>query len=155
MKKETLIGAIVFDENGNVNTYERESTFNGWCFKDEDAWKSRKGICYISEYGSQSIEDELASLSAEYDNSNMSEEEYLKRKEEIFHNNGYTRKDIVDMCGGKGFEKLAESIFYEIDWQSPQTPFYEFDSIDFEYYGITREMLKNNPVYEGWEIVDD
>ena len=85
----------------------------------------------------------------------MTDEEYAERREAIIFDNGYTREQIVNMCGGKGFEKLAESIFYEVDWQNPETLFYEIDSIDFDDYGITREMVENNPVYEGWDIVDD
>jgi hypothetical protein len=155
MRKETLIGAVILDNNGKVVGYELGGTDNGWCFKDEDAWKSGKGICYISEYGFEDMEEELTDLKAQYENSDMTDEEYAKRKEEIISDNGYTREQIVNMVGGKGFEKLAESIFYEVDWQSPETLFSEFDSIDFEYYGITREMVENNPVYVDWDIVDD
>ena len=72
----------------------------------------------------------------------------------MFADNGYTREQIVEMCGGKGFEKLAESIFYEVDWEEPQTLFSEMDTINLEEYGITREMIENNPVWAEWNFID-
>ena len=152
---EKAIGAIIYNDDNTINTYEGGRTDNGWCFKDTDAWKSGKGICYISEYGLNDIEEELAELSIVYNNTDMSDEEYNDRKNTIFSDNGYTREQIVEMCGGKGFEKLAESIFYEVDWCSPETLFSEMDTIELEDYGITREMVENNPAWIGWDFTDE
>lgn len=152
---EKAIGAIIYNDDNTINTYKGGSTDNGWCFKDTDAWKSGKGICYISEYGLNDIEEELAELSIVYNNTDMSDEEYNDRKNTIFSDNGYTREQIVEMCGGKGFEKLAESIFYEVDWCCPETLFYEMDTIELEDYGITREMVENNPAWIGWDFTDE
>ena len=71
-----------------------------------------------------------------------------EQKNKLFADNGNTREQIVEMCGGKGFEKLAESIFYEVDWEEPQTLFNEMDTINLEEYGITREMIENNPAWD-------
>ena len=152
---EKAIGAIIFNDDNTINTYKGGPTDNGWCFKDTDAWESGKGICYIGEYGLNDIKEQLAELSIEYDNTDMTEEEYNDRKNLIFSDNGYTREQIVEMCGGEGFDKLAESIFYEVDWQSPETLFSEMDTIELEEYGITREMVENNPAWIGWTFTDE
>ena len=155
MRKEVYIGAINYDDNGNIVSYETGGTDNGWCFKDKDAWKSGEGICYIPEYDASDMEEELTDLQSQYENSDMTDEEYRNKRKEIFSLHGYTRKQIVDLCGGEGFDKLAESVFYEVDWQSPETLISEWDYIDFDYYGITKEMVENSPVWKGWEIVED
>ena len=152
---EKAIGAIIYNDDNTINTYEGGSTDNGWCFKDTDAWKSGKGICYIGEYGLADIDEQVEELDAELANGRISEEEFKEKKNALFADNGYTREQIVEMCGGKGFEKLAESIFYEVDWCSPETLFSEMDTIELEDYGITREMVENNPVWIGWDFTDE
>lgn len=153
--EEKTIGAIIYNDDNTINTYKGDYTDNGYCFKDTEAWKSGEGICYIGEYALAGIDEQVEELEEELENGQISEEEFKNQKIALFADNGYTREQIVEMCGGKGFEKLAESIFYEVDWQEPQTLFSEMDTINLEEYGITREMIENNPVWAEWSFIDE
>lgn len=83
-----------------------EGTYNGYCFKDEQAFKTGKGICYISEYGLQ----ELAS-------GNSTLLEVMETKATI--------KRDIKLYGNRKMK--AEDIFETIDWQSPASLIYEYE----------------------------
>ena len=125
--EEKTIGAIIYNDDNTINTYKGDYTDNGYCFKDNEAWKSGEGICYIGEYALADIDEKLEELEAKLKNGQISEEGFNEQKNALFAYHGNTREQIVEMCGGKDFESLAESIFYEVDWQEPQTLFYEID----------------------------
>ena len=46
---ETTVGYRSENELGQPMNYEGGATDNGLCYKDDDAFKSGNGICYISE----------------------------------------------------------------------------------------------------------
>lgn len=124
---ETIIergyGQIVL-KDGKVWNYKGGHTDNGFCFKDTEAYESGNGICYISENGLLDLEDNLAALDKHYkENPLASEEDYLNDRAFILKTAGYTRKDILAITGGD--IGVADDIFYNVDWQYPETYFAE------------------------------
>lgn len=112
---EVSYGSRTVDDNGNIVRYNSGPTDQGYVYKDVDAWKSGNGICYISEYGMEEYENELERVPKD------EIVDYHKDNASI----GYTRQDFIDMCDGD--EALAESVFYEVDWQYPETLLAEYD----------------------------
>lgn len=97
-----------FGEYGKFGCYCND----GVVYKDEEAFKTGQGVCYINEYG--------------FENSNLLSE--LNATEAIasgIENNsyvaiqGYTREDLVNLCDGD--ERLAEELFNHLDWMAPET----------------------------------
>ncbi len=138
------------EENGKVLSYTGESTFNGVCYKDKKAFGEKKGICYISEFGLEQIEDDLADLKEKFIFNELTREEYEESREEVFKNNGWTYEDLLNLVGGEGFEKVAEFVFNMVDWQSPETYWdeYQFNpEEDLELFGLTWEQVE-----KAWNI---
>jgi hypothetical protein len=109
--------------NGDVYYYG-DSTDNGYCYKDMEAWVSREGVCYISEH-----EFEKGWCCVNY--------------------MGNTREEIIaDMaeylphCDVKFIEECAESVLQACDWQCLTTL---MEEIDWEE--VVREAYK-----EGTEV---
>ena len=108
------------------NFYELKSTFNGYCYKDENAFKSKKGVCYIPEYNTinkdydteykipkDKIED-YAYYTYEGIRQEVKEELYINYSEDY----KITEKDI---------DKITEIVFDMIDWQHPSSLLAEID----------------------------
>jgi hypothetical protein len=157
--KEVTIGEIRYDDNGNIIGYEGGSTENGVCFKDEEAFKSGKGVCYISEYGLDDLHEKLGDLTTRYGNGDVSDEEFRKLRDEVLNDKNivYTRKEFIDLVDGEVFAPLAEQLFYECDWEYPETKLEEWSCcsgiIEFEEYGIPIEAAKKS---ETWcDFVED
>ena len=82
-----------------------EDTINGVCFKDDAAFESGKGICYISETGLIALQNG-------------------EQLQEVFNTKATIKRDIKYY----GSRKLkASDIYYEIDWQEPSSLIYEYD----------------------------
>lgn len=149
MKKiEVTCGFKFVDEHNNIVGYDGGNTFNGYCYKDEDAFKSGEGICYISEYELEDLKEDIDNLDSLYNIGELSKEEYEGELSELLCNCGWTRKDFISLVGGKDFIKVAEHIFYSVDWQCPITYFTEFlgefqEDYDFEIFGITKEQANS------------
>lgn len=140
---ETTHGFRLEDQDGNVVGYETDSTFNGHAYKDREAFLTGKGICYIGEYDSADLEEELTELKESLDKGEITEEKYREDRALILSGHGWTREKIVDLCGGEGFEKVAENVFDVVDWQEPSTYFDEFELEEEELplYGLTKEQV--------------
>ena len=99
--------------------YELESTFNGYCYKDIEAFKSKKGICYIPEYNTLNQD-----YDTEYKIPYGKENEYScytyedirnEVKDELainYSEYNYTEKDI---------DNITEIVFDIVDWQHPSS----------------------------------
>lgn len=94
--------------NGDVHYYG-DSTDNGYCYKDMEAWQTGEGVCYIGEYG---FENGWYCVNYE----------------------GNTRDEIIaDMaeylphCDVKFIEDRAECVLQECDWQCLTTLMEEVD----------------------------
>ena len=83
--------------NGRIFDVDGNNTGEGFVFKDSEAFKTGVGICYVSEFGLQEIHEELADLQAQYENGEMSDEEYEKAREHVILNIAETRQTIIDL----------------------------------------------------------
>lgn len=111
-KMETENEIIYFGEYGKFGCYCNE----GVVYKDEQAFKTGRGVCYINEYGFDN-EDENGSSLFEFDAkeavaSELEGNSYIATE-------GYTREDLEALCEGTGYN--AEELFDHLDWMSPDT----------------------------------
>jgi hypothetical protein len=106
-----MIGFI--DKKGYAN---KEGTDQGLVYKNLDAFKSGKGICYIPELDGNIIAGSIA------------EEEMKASGEDYDLATTYTYKDFLLLSGGN--KEMARMIFDDVDWQSPGA------LIDSDYYDI-------------------
>lgn len=114
MKKiEATIGYREEYDNGEIRYYG-DSTDNGWCYKDLDAFKTGVGVCYIGEYSLQDLEKkEDATL--------WTREFLIDEARETLE-----REYPEEMCSNERFvEFLAEAALETCDWQEPSTYLYE------------------------------
>lgn len=113
-------------ENGEVYDYEGGHTDNGFVYKDYEAFKSGLGICYISEYELEDLDEKLADLEARFKNSGMTDDEYWDERAEILEHCGETRQSIIDqvrdafgddyMLTDEQVEYFASDVFQLADW---------------------------------------
>lgn len=94
-------GTLIMN-NGRIFQLLGGMTDEGEVYKDYEAFESGNGICYVSEYGLQEIEENLAELEAIYENTEpgqegyLTDEEYEKQREEIILSIAETRQTIID-----------------------------------------------------------
>ena len=88
-------GAVIM-HNGRIFDVEGACTSEGEIFKDCDAFTTGEGICYISEYGLEEIDEELTDLQALYENGEMTDEEYEIAREKAILDVAETRQTIID-----------------------------------------------------------
>ena len=92
---EKDFGRVVMDGDRIID-YEGGNTGEGSVYKDMDAFYNGEGICYISEYGLEDLHENLTDLEARYENSEMTDDEYRRERQEILDNCGETRQTIID-----------------------------------------------------------
>lgn len=97
-----------FGEYGKFGCYCND----GVVYKDEEAFKTGQGVCYINEYGFENSSllsecDAKEAIASEIESTN-----YVAIQ-------GYTREDLVNLCAGD--EVLAEELFNHLDWMAPET----------------------------------
>lgn len=147
---------LVVVQDGRIVDYEGGATENGVVFKDYEAFKSGKGVCYISEYALEELHQRLADLEIRHDSINnpddedfLPDKEYEEDREDILANCGETRQSIIEevreafaddyMLTEKQIEYLAEALFWEADWSYIATvinnDYWIYDAIDFGYDG--------------------
>lgn len=111
------------DKTG-VTYYHGGSTDNGVVYKDYEAFKSGVGICYISEYGLEDLEDKLKELNQR--KQWLTAEDYLAERKKILEECGETRQSIIDqvreafgddyMLTDEQVAYFAEDVFGLADW---------------------------------------
>ena len=146
-KIEKDYGYLVID-NGHIFDIEGDMSDNGTIFKDYKAFESGEGICYVSEYGLEDIQEQLTDLQARYENGEMSDEEYRLERERIILEVGETRQTIIDLVRADfaedylltdaQIEYFAEDVFELADWACIATYLAENFELDdcIEYDGI-------------------
>ena len=111
-KMETNDGTYYFGEYGKFGCYNNE----GVVYKNEEAFKTGKGVCYVNEYGFENSEENFEHLfefeAKEYVASELEGNSYVAMQ-------GYTKQDFVDICNGD--EAMARELFDHVDWQMPET----------------------------------
>ena len=150
-------------ENGEVYNYEGGHTDDGTVYKDYEAFKTGNGICYISEYGLEDLDEKLTDLKARYENSSMTDEEYRNERAEILEHCGETRQSIIDqvldafgdnyMLTDEQIEYFAVDVFGLANWAYIATYLTESfdldDLIEFDHdYNPIGQRLFNDVQYE-------
>ena len=128
----------VVAEDGNIVNYEGGSTDNGWVFKDYEAFETGVGICYISEYGLEELEDKLDELNQR--KPWLTAEDYLAERKKILETCGETRQSIIDqvreafgddyLMTDEQVEAFADDVFGLADWTCIATYLAENFQID-------------------------
>lgn len=128
---KATIGERILNDNGEVIKYIGGQTDNGECYKDLDAWKSGKGVIYISEYG-------LIDL----DNGSLNCDDVMWTREAWLE---WVRIEVYAVYGecveDEFIEWVAEGVLQSCDWQDLSTLLneYDFDGDDYQYW---RENIK-------------
>lgn len=113
-------------KDGKPYNYEGGNTDQGVVYKDYEAFRTGVGVCYISEYGLEEMEENLVDLEARYANSDMTDEEYWADRERILAVAGETRQSIIDqvreafgddyLMTDEQVAYFAEDVFGLADW---------------------------------------
>lgn len=109
---------ITDDETYYFGEYGRFGCYcnDGVVYKDENAFKTGNGVCYINEYGFDN-DDENGSSLFEFDAkeavaSELENNSYVATE-------GYTRADLEALCEGTNYD--VEDLFNHLDWMCPET----------------------------------
>lgn len=101
-----------FGEYGQFGCYCND----GVVYKDEKAFKTGKGVCYINEYGFDNWHENAGELfefnAKEAVASGLEENSYVTTM-------GYTRRDLEMLCEGTSID--VTDLFDHLDWQCPET----------------------------------
>jgi hypothetical protein len=111
-KMETNDETYYFGEYGRFGCYCND----GVVYKDENAFKTGEGICYVPEYGFEN-ENENAGPLFEFDAKEAVASELEGNSYVAI--SGYTREDLEELCRGTGYD--AEDLFNHLDWMCPDT----------------------------------
>ena len=118
---ETTCGYRVEKRNGKIG-YIGGSTFNGWCYKDMEAWEKGEGVIYIGEYSLHDLEKKRDAI--------LWTKEMLLSEVRDTLNREYPKR----MAKNEKFvEFLALVVLETCDWQELSTYLYELtydDSIE-------------------------
>ena len=111
-KMETDNETIYFGEYGSFGCYCN----TGVIYKDQEAFETGKGVCYIPEYGFDNEDDNMSQL-FEFDAkeavaSDLEGNTYVTT-------DGYSRETLEALCRGTGYD--AEDLFNHLDWMYPET----------------------------------
>lgn len=110
---------MVTDEN--TLYFGQYGTFGCYCnqgviYKDEEAFKTGVGVCYIPEYGFENNDENDGPLfeffAKEYAASDLEGNSYIATE-------GYTRADLEILCEGTNYD--VEDLFDHLDWMYPET----------------------------------
>lgn len=111
-KMETDDETIYFGEYGKFGCYCND----GVVYKNQEAFDTGKGVCYISEHGFENSDENMGPLfefeAKEYVASGLEGNSYIATE-------GYTRADLEALCEGTNYN--AEDLFDHLDWMYPET----------------------------------
>lgn len=128
-KMETDKEPIYFGEYGQFGC----NCNDGVVYKDEEAFETGKGVCYIPEYGFENVDEnqsELFEFSAkEATASQLENNSYVATE-------GYTRADLEHLCEGTGYD--VEDFFNHLDWAFPETVIGEWVDDDEQEEALRR-----------------
>ena len=122
-KMETDDEIYYFGEYGQFGCYCN----SGVIYKDENAFYSGEGVCYIPEYDFDNVEENKTTLfemhAKEMVASGLERNSYIATC-------GITREDLEDLCRGTGYD--VEDFFHHLDWMHPETLMDEWITDDEE-----------------------
>lgn len=103
---------IYFGEYGRFGCYCND----GVVYKDEEAFRTGKGICYVNEYGFDNRDENSGRLfefnAKEAVASGLEDNSYVTTV-------GYTRRYLEMLCEGTSID--VTDLFEHLDWMSPET----------------------------------
>lgn len=111
-KMETDDETYYFGEYGRFGCYCND----GVVYKDEHAFETGEGVCYVPEYGFDNVEDNSGPLFEFYAKEAVASELEGNSYVSVA---GYTREDLEDLCRGTGYD--VEDFFNHLDWMCPET----------------------------------
>lgn len=114
---------IYFGEYGSFGCYCND----GVIYKDEEAFNTGIGVCYIPEYRFDNTDENMGPL-FEFD----AKESVASELEGNSYTatEGYTRGDLEALCRGTGCD--AQELFEHLDWMCPETLLDEWTRDDEE-----------------------
>jgi hypothetical protein len=122
-KMETDDNTIYFGEYGRFGCYGND----GVVYKDEQAFETGKGVCYINEYGFDNAEENGSVLfefhTKEAVASELEGNSYTATE-------GWTRADLEALCEDTPYN--VEDFFAHLDWMFPETLMDEWLASDEE-----------------------
>jgi hypothetical protein len=111
-KMETDDETYYFGEYGKFGCYCND----GVVYKDQHAFETGEGVCYINEHGFDNEKENAGPLfefcAKEAVASELEGNSYVAVS-------GWTRADLEDLCEGTKYN--AEDLFDHLDWMSPET----------------------------------
>lgn len=108
---------IYFGEYGRFGSYQNE----GIIYKDQKAFESNKGVCYISEYSFDGIQHSGNKTYYDFKHPEEIPEEFEYKilKNPYWSLSGYTRKDLENLCQEDNLD--TEDLFNHLDWMCAET----------------------------------
>lgn len=111
-KMETDDETYYFGEYGRFGCYCND----GVVYKDEHAFETGEGVCYINEYGFDNNDENFGPLfefcAKESVASDLEGNSYIASE-------GWTRADLEALCEDTKYN--AADLFDHLDWMSPET----------------------------------
>lgn len=125
-----VIDELIGELDRDNNRVKPGGTDQGFVYKNPAAFNAKSDeICYIPELAFEDLEAD--------------EEGYYSLDDARYEGAGYTYQDILEICQDN--ERIAQSVFDFIDWQSPETAFDEgIREGEWEEYGIKESVDMNN-----------
>ena len=111
-KMETNDETYYFGEYGRFGCYCNE----GVVYKDENAFETGEGVCYIPEYDFDNVDENTTTLFEFYAKKAVASE--LEGNSYVA-TYGFTREDLEDLCRGTGYDVV--DFYHHLDWMHPET----------------------------------
>lgn len=117
-KMETDDETYYFGEYGKFGCYCNE----GVVYKNEHAFETGEGVCYIPEYGFENSNENMSELFEFGVKAAVASE--LEGNSYVAIQ-GYTRADLEALCEDTGYD--VEDLFEHLDWMYPETLLDEYE----------------------------
>lgn len=111
-----------FGEYGRFGCYCND----GVVYKNQEAFETGEGVCYINEYGFENDSENMNSL-FEFDAKEAVASDLVGNSYVAI--SGYTRADLEALC--EGAHCTVEDLFDHLDWMYPETLIEEWER-DYE-----------------------
>lgn len=113
-----------FENGGQISLYLTGETRQGSCYKDEKAFQTGEGVCYIGEYEYEDYVDILNMFLDDLIHCS-GEPEDCKNLQENLDQSVWNRESMLELCSEQ--EEIAQDVLNTVDWQSPSTYFDEME----------------------------
>ena len=111
-----------------IGEFGGDGVCEGVIYKDDEAFESGIGVCYVNEYGFDNDEQNATEL-FEFAAKAAATEDIATNP--YVTNEGYTRKDLEDICEEYGWGKeYAYDLYEGCNWQSPESYINEWTDED-------------------------